>query len=295
MTVENNKYYRCEKTDDGYLIKNCANKPSSALTFLREVSKDYVGEDPRTAIQAVYDGYLKAYAERWFFIRWAESIINTFTYLCGLASGTDIQKITDLYKQIMFKEEQKEQELVHKMMANEFFQLKLQDYSYLVTNLKKYPANLAQLAKVWPKLPKDLRGHRKAVLTFVALNGLLLKDASEEMRKDPIVIKTAVLKSFEAIAYAIYTKENAQEYMTLAIIALRRFPYLQKHVTLDPFIAKFKDNKTNDDKDYVVKIVGLLGNMIKYASERLQKDADVIKAAEKARNKESYCCVYLDE
>lgn len=283
MTIENNKYYACEQTEGVYYIKKCSEK-TSALTFLRSIHQCHEGKikgpDPKAAIEAVYNGYLTKYAERtWFYKRWADAIVNAVTYTCGWSNWTDIQEIKDIYTQMVSKVSMKQEDVYHKVIANEFSELNPQDYTYLLENFKKYPANLRQFAKEWHNLPENLRDYKSVVLAVVSINGELLKDASEEMRKNPNVIKTAVLKSPKAIQYAIYTKENAQEYMTVATIALKRIPYLQKFVSREPFIAKFKDDNTNNDKEYVLKIVSLMGDMINHASECLKKDKEVIEAS----------------
>lgn len=135
--------------------------------------------------------------------------------------------------------------------------------------------------------------NKKEVLNIVKNNGLLLNNASAELRDDPDVVLKAIKNNNNAFQYASdrlrddadFVKEavtNSGWAMKFASERLRdNYDFISEIIKDDPYVLQEASERICDNADIITEAVNIDGWVIQYASERLRNNENIMLIAMK--------------
>ena len=139
--------------------------------------------------------------------------------------------------------------------------------------------------------PEKVRDNKAFVIRTLSTYGGLLKDVSERLRADREVVTAAVGSAWNALEYAA---EELRGDRDVVLAAVRHDGYALQFAsdelkddketvltaieTYEGDVLEYASNRIKDDKNTVLAAVKRCGDSIGFASERLRRDGDVIRA-----------------
>lgn len=133
---------------------------------------------------------------------------------------------------------------------------------------------------------KNLRNDREIVHAAVKSDGSMLKYASESLQNNKEIVEAAVLSEGLAILYASHSLQNCEE---MALKAVNQNPdifyFLQWDLRTN-YSFRSRVVQANMNNAALIKdVVQFHGNLLKYASDKVKDDIEVVREAVK-----SNCC-----
>ncbi len=119
----------------------------------------------------------------------------------------------------------------------------------------------------------------------VAIDGMLLKNASQKLQNDKDTVRLAVESNFHSLQFASKKLQHDEELQCLQ---------LQKRQLEQPFPCLLKDTTESmkDSKNFVMEMISAQTQNLQFASDRLKGDKDVVLAAVK---KDGHSIVYAND
>jgi hypothetical protein len=134
----------------------------------------------------------------------------------------------------------------------------------------KWKKHLKENGRELKYAPYWVRSDKALVLDAVGNDGKALRYASDALRNDKeVVCAAAVSAEFKALLYASDDLKNDPDL----------FLTLMRHDRSGACLFKYASQRLRSDKKFVLDIVGIKGYCLKYVSERLRDDEDVVDTA----------------
>lgn len=120
---------------------------------------------------------------------------------------------------------------------------------------------------VYKHLSDAFKTEREIALESIKSRGLVMEDLPEEFKKDPEIALEAIKQNGKAFQYIHPDLKKCQN---MILAALSKYPSA----------FEFLENKNlNGNKDFMLLVLGLNGSLLKYASDNLKKDKEVVMKA----------------
>jgi len=144
----------------------------------------------------------------------------------------------------------------------------LSSWAYELLNEEEFVINGLKSGEVnYDSISDRLKKSKKVALAFVESNGLNLAKLSKKMQEDVEIAKAAVAQNYLSLKYV---KDQALKNFLMG--------------EFDVSIQRLKAVKTlQNDKPYVLKVIEKDPEGLKYASEELKKDPEIIQMARKQK------------